>query len=34
MNNDLLLFIEKHRETLTEQAKTKPQETLEFKMKK
>ena len=34
MNNELLLLIEKHTETLIEQTKTKPQETLEFKMNK
>ena len=32
MKNDLLLLIKKHRDTLIEQTKTKPQETLEFKM--
>ena len=32
MNNELLLLIKKHTDTLTEQTKTKPQETLEFKM--
>ena len=32
MNNELLLLIEKHTDTLIEQTKTKPQETLEFKM--
>ena len=30
----MLLLIKKHTDTLIEQAKTKPQETLEFKMKK
>ena len=34
MNNDLLLLIKKHTATLIEQTKTKPQETLEFKMNK
>ena len=32
MNNELLLLIKKHRDTLIEQTKTRPQETLEFKM--
>ena len=32
MNNELLLLIKKHSDTLIEQTKTKPQETLEFKM--
>ena len=32
MNNELLLLIKKHTETLIEQTKTKPQETPEFKM--
>ena len=32
MNNELLLLIEKHTDTLIEQTKTKPQELLEFKM--
>ena len=32
MNNELLLLIQKHTNTLIEQTKTKPQETLEFKM--
>ena len=32
MNNELLLLIKKHTHTLIEQTKTKPQETLEFKM--
>ena len=31
MNNELLLSIKKHTETLVEQTKSKPQETLEFK---
>ena len=30
----MLLLIKKHTDTLTEQTKTKPQETLEFKMDK
>ena len=34
MNNDLLLLIKKHTDTLIHQTKTKPQETLEFKMNK
>ena len=34
MNNELLLLIEKHTDTLIEQTKSKPQETLEFKMNK
>ena len=34
MNNELLLLIKKHTETLIEQTKTKPQETLEFKKNK
>ena len=32
MNNELLLLIKKHTDTFIEQTKTKPQETLEFKM--
>ena len=32
MNNELLILIKKHTDTLIEQTKTKPQETLEFKM--
>ena len=32
MNNELLLLIEKHTDTLIEQTETKPQETFEFKM--
>ena len=32
MNNELLLLIKKHTDTLIEQKKTKPEETLEFKM--
>ena len=34
MNNDLLLSIKKHTDTLIEQTKTKPQGTFEFGMKK
>ena len=34
MNNELLLSIKKHTDTLIEQTKTKPQQTLEFKMNK
>ena len=34
MNNELLLLIKKHADTLIQQTKTKPQETLEFKMNK
>ena len=34
MNNELLLLSEKHTDTLIEQTKPKPQETLEFKMNK
>ena len=34
MNNELLLLIEKHTDTLIEQTRTKPQETLEYKMNK
>ena len=34
MNNELLLLIKKHTDTLIEQTKTKPQDTLEFKMNK
>ena len=34
MNNELLLLIKKHTDTLIEQTKTKPQETLEFRMNK
>ena len=34
MNNELLLLIRKHTDTLIEQTRTKPQETLEFKMNK
>ena len=34
MNIELLPLIEKHTDTLIEQTKTKPQETLEFEMKK
>ena len=32
MNNELLLLIKKHTDTLIEQTKTKPRETLEFRM--
>ena len=32
MNNELLLLIKKHTDTLIEQTRTRPQETLEFKM--
>ena len=34
MNNELLLLIKKHTDTLIQQTKTKPQETLEFQMNK
>ena len=34
MNNELLILIKKHKDTLIEQTKTRPQETLEFKMNK
>ena len=34
MNNELLLLIKKDTDTLIEQTKTEPQETLEFKMNK
>ena len=34
MNNELLLLIKKHTDTLIEQTRTKPQETLEFIMNK
>ena len=34
MNDELLLLIKKHTDTLIEQTKTQPQETLEFKMNK
>ena len=34
MNSELLLLIRKHTDTLIEQTRTKPQETLEFKMNK
>ena len=34
MNNELLLLIKKHTDTLIKQAETRPQETLEFKMNK
>ena len=32
MNNELLLLTKKYTDTLIEQTKTKPQETLEFKL--
>ena len=34
MKNGLLLLIKKHIDTLIEQTKSKPQETLEYKMDK
>ena len=34
MNNELLLLIKKHTDTLIQQTQTKPQETLEFKKNK
>ena len=34
MNNEFSLLIKKHSDTLIEQTKTKPQETLEFRMNK
>ena len=34
MNNELLLLIKKHTDTRIQQTKTRPQETLEFKMNK
>ena len=34
MNNELLLVIEKHTDTLIEQTKTKQQDTLEFELNK
>ena len=34
MNNELLLLIQKHTDSLIEQTKTRPQEILEFKMNK
>ena len=34
MNNELLLLIKKHTDTLIEKTQTEPQETLEFKMNK
>ena len=34
MNNEMLLLIKKHRDTLIEQTKAKPQETFEFQMNK
>ena len=34
MNNELLLLYKKQTDNLTEQTKTRPQETLEYKMNK
>ena len=34
MNNELLIFIKKHTDMLIQQTKTRPQETLEFKINK
>ena len=34
MNNEFLLLIEKHTDTLIEQTRTRPQELFEFKMNK
>ena len=34
MNNELLLLVKKHTDTLIKQTKTRPQATLEFKMNK
>ena len=34
MNNELLLLNKKHTDTLIQHTRTKPQETLEFKMNK
>jgi len=34
MNNELLLLIKKHTDTLKKQTRTRPQETLQFKMNK
>ena len=34
MNNEMVLLIKKHTDTLIEQTKPKPQETLEFEMNK
>ena len=34
MNNEMLLLIKKHTDTLIEQTKTKPQEALEYKVDK
>ena len=34
MNKERLLLIKKHTDTLIQQTKTKPQETLDFKMNK
>ena len=34
MNNELLFLVKKHTDTLIEETRTKPQETLEFVMSK
>ena len=34
MNNELFLLLKKHTDILNEQTKSKPQETVEFKMNK
>ena len=34
MNNEMLLFLKIHTDMLIEQTKTKPQETIEYKLKK
>ena len=34
MNNELLLLLKKHTDTLIEQTRTRPQQTLDFKMNK
>ena len=34
MNNELLVLIKKHTDNLIKQTKTRPQQTLEFKMNK
>ena len=34
MNNELLLLNKKHKDTLIQQTKTKPEQTLEFEMNK
>ena len=34
LNNELLLLIKKHTDTLIEQTKSRPQETLEIKLKR